>query len=175
MKQNYYNIIKLKNLNKIVDKNKRRGYNKMVKLNYVSLKTVKDKEVLTKLKTRQVKSPKDVVDTLQELIGDNDREELILFTLDTKNQINAIHTVSVGSLNASIVHPREVFKLAIVSNPASIIIAHDHPSGNPVESKEDINITKRIKEAGKILGIELLDHIIVGDNSYRSLKEMGYF
>ena len=98
-----------------------------------------------------------------------------LITLDTKNNITGIFTVSTGSLNASIVHPREVFKRAVLQNAASIIICHNHPSGDPTPSQEDINTTKRIYDAGKILGIELLDHIIIGDNDYISLKERGVF
>lgn len=146
----------------------------MININVVSLKVIKDKEVQASIPSRSIKSPKDVVEVLQQLIGFNDREHCILLTLDTKNQINAIHTISIGSLNSSIVHPREVFKLAIKTNAASIILSHNHPSGNPEESKEDINISKRLKEAGKILGIELLDHIIVVEDSYRSLREQGY-
>lgn len=92
-----------------------------------------------------------------------DREHLVLITLDIKNNITSISTVSIGSLNSSIVHLREVFKVAILSNSASIIMAHNHPSGDSTPSKEDINITHRIKECGKILGIELLDHLIIGD------------
>ncbi len=146
----------------------------MISIEVVSLKLIKDKEVEVNLPSRQIKSPRDVVELLQALIGADDREHCILITLDTKNQINKIHTVSIGSLNASIVHPREVFKLAVKTNAASIIISHNHPSGNTIESKEDIEITERLKEAGKILGIELLDHIIVGEDSYRSLREQGY-
>lgn len=168
-----YNIIKLKILNNLLIILNERGI-LMINIDVVSLKLVKDKEVATNLSTRQIKSPKDVVVILQELIGNNDREHCIMITLDTKNQINAIHTISIGSLNSSIVHPREVFKLAVKTNAASIILSHNHPSNNPVESKEDINITKRLVEAGKILGIEVLDHIIVGEDSYRSLREQGY-
>ena len=79
-----------------------------------------------------------------------------------------------GSLNSSLVHPREVFKEALKNSAASIIVCHNHPSGDPTPSKEDINVTKRIKECGNIMGIELLDHIIIGDNKYISLKERGY-
>ena len=83
--------------------------------------------------------------------------------------------MSTGSLNSSIVHPREIFKRAVLQNAASIIICHNHPSGDPTPSQEDINTTKRIYDAGKILGIELLDHVIIGDNKYTSLKEKGVF
>lgn len=99
---------------------------------------------------------------------------LIVCCLNTKNEPTSISTVSVGSLNSSIVHPREVFKTAVMSNAASIIIAHNHPSGDITPSKEDKDITLRLKEAGDIIGIKLLDHIIIGDRNYLSLKEKGH-
>lgn len=83
-------------------------------------------------------------------------------------------TIFVGSLNASIVHPREVFKEAFRRSAASLICLHNHPSGDPSPSREDIEVTKRLCEAGKIIGIELLDHVIIGDRKYISLKEKGY-
>jgi DNA repair protein RadC len=123
----------------------------------------------------QISSPYKSFDVLKEFIGDSDREVLSVLTLDTKNKITSITAASVGSLNSSIVHPREVFKTAILGNASSIIIGHNHPSGDPTPSKEDISITLRLKECGKILGIELLDHIIIGnDNNYISLKEKGF-
>lgn len=104
---------------------------------------------------------------------ESDREQLLVCCLDAKNQPTAINVVSIGNLNSSIVHPREAFKPAILSNSASIILFHNHPSGDPTPSKEDTNITDRLKECGDILGIKLIDHIIIGDNSYCSLKEKG--
>lgn len=126
---------------------------------------------------KKIQSPNDIFNIAQNVIQANEyaEENLWLITLDTKNNITGIFTVSIGSLNSSIVHPREVFKRAVLQNAASIIICHNHPSGDPVPSQEDINITKRIYDAGKILGIELLDHIIIGDNKYTSLKEKGVF
>lgn len=95
--------------------------------------------------------------------------------LNTKNNVVAVHRCHVGSLNASLVHPREVFKSAILNNAASVIVAHQHPSVDISPSKEDINVTKRLVEAGKLLGIEVLDHLVVNsDNSFTSLKERGY-
>lgn len=94
--------------------------------------------------------------------------------MDTKNQPTAINTCHIGSLNASIVHPREVMKPAILSNAASILIGHNHPSGQPEPSQEDINVTRRLKDAGKLMGIDLLDHIVMGDDSFVSLKEKGF-
>ena len=96
-----------------------------------------------------------------------------ILILDSKNKIVAVHEVSRGALNSSLVHPREVFKPAVLHNAAAIICFHNHPSGDPLPSKEDIETTKRLIKAGKIMGIEVLDHIIVGDDVYASLKERG--
>lgn len=94
--------------------------------------------------------------------------------LNTKNQVLHKQTIFIGSLNASIVHPREVFKEALRRSAASIICFHNHPSGDPTPSREDIEVTKRLAECGKIIGIEILDHLIIGDQKYISLKEKGY-
>ena len=91
--------------------------------------------------------------------------------LNTKNYLIGIETVSIGSLNSSIVHPRELFKTAIKKSAAAIILAHNHPSGDASPSQEDIEVTKRIKSGGNLLGIDVLDHIIIGENSYYSFKE----
>lgn len=105
-------------------------------------------------------------------IHEQDIESFYIYTLDTKNKITGIFEVSRGSLNASIVHPREVFKRAILHNANSIILLHNHPSGDAKPSNEDLNITKRLQEAGDLLGIKILDHIIIGDeNNYISFKE----
>lgn len=123
---------------------------------------------------KKIMSPKDAKKIFEMYLDGADREILVCLCLNTKNHVVNIGTVSVGSLNASIVHPREVFKTAILSNSASIILAHNHPSGDPTPSKEDIGITHRIKEGGKILGIDLLDHIILGDDgNFISLKTKG--
>lgn len=99
------------------------------------------------------------------------QEHFKVIYLDTKNKIIADENISIGSLNASIVHPREVFKNAVKRSANSIIAMHNHPSGDPTPSREDIEITKRIKQAGELLGITLLDHIIIGDHRYISFKE----
>ena len=101
------------------------------------------------------------------------KEYLKLIMLNTKNVIISIKDISIGNLNSSIVHPREVFYEAIKKCSASVVICHNHPSGDPTPSKEDINITTRLKECGKLLGIEVLDHIIIGNGTYISLKEKG--
>ena len=97
----------------------------------------------------------------------------ITLHLDGKNRILCCDLVSVGSLNQSIVHPREVFKTSCLSNAAAIILIHQHPTGDPNPSSEDLAITRRLKEAGEIMGIKILDHIIVGDGEYLSFVERG--
>jgi len=98
-------------------------------------------------------------------------EEFWIICLDTKNQVIGLHMVSRGNLNSSVVHPRETFVRAILNNAASIILCHNHPSGDPTPSQADIDITRRLAEAGELLGIAVLDHIIIGDGNYVSLKE----
>lgn len=148
----------------------------MVNISFLNLKVVKETSGRYDVR-KKIQSPNDIFNIAQNVIQGNEyaEENLWLITLDTKNNITGIFTVSTGSLNSSIVHPREIFKRAVLQNAASIIICHNHPSGDPAPSQEDINITKRIYDAGKILGIELLDHIIIGDNKYTSLKEKGVF
>lgn len=104
-------------------------------------------------------------------IGNCDREHLVTVGLNTKGEINYFEINHIGSLNSSVVHPREIFKNAIISNCSSVIIAHNHPSGNTTPSKEDISVTMNMAEAGKILGIELLDHLIITANSFYSFKK----
>lgn len=99
------------------------------------------------------------------------KEHFRVVLLDTKNQIIVTEEISVGTLNASIVHPRDVFRAAIKRNANSIILIHNHPSGDPTPSREDINISHRLLEAGNLIGIKVLDHIIIGDNKYVSFKE----
>jgi len=122
-----------------------------------------------------VRSPEDGAKIASQFIGDDDREVFFVMSLNTKNRVVAVHRCHVGSLNTSIVTPREVFKSAILNNSASIIVSHQHPSQNVEPSREDIEVTRRLVEAGKILGIEVLDHLIVNANAeYCSLKEKGY-
>ncbi|MFT9494352.1 MULTISPECIES: JAB domain-containing protein [Bacillota] len=134
------------------------------------------KRGVSKFDTTKINSPQDAVKLVTQVIGDEDREVLLVLVLNTKNQVNAIHRCHIGSINASIVHPREVMKAAILNNGASIIIAHNHPSYDTLESEQDKEVSRRIKEAGKILGIELLDSLIVSNDegNYTSLKEKGY-
>jgi DNA repair protein RadC len=122
-----------------------------------------------------VRSPEDGAKVAATFIGDEDREVFFVMCLNTKNRIVAVHRCHVGGLNASIVMPREVFKSAILNNCASIIVSHQHPSQDVTPSREDIDVTKRLVEAGRILGIEVLDHLIVNASfDYYSLKEKGH-
>lgn len=117
-------------------------------------------------------SPKDVWDQLKD-IRDNKKEHFVVFFLDTRNQEIKREIISIGSLNANLVHPREVFEPAVRHFAAQIIVAHNHPSGNTEPSADDLVITKKLTEAGKILGIEIIDNVIVTENSYFSFKEKG--
>lgn len=143
---------------------------KIVKV--VSIQMVREKNLY--YDNKRITSPEDAYRIMKDFIGSLDREVFVVACLNNKNEITNISIVHMGSLNQSLVHPREVFKTAILSNSASIICGHNHPSGDPTQSCEDIEVTKRLKEAGQILGIDVLDHIIVGDERYVSLKEKGY-
>ena len=120
-----------------------------------------------------IEKPEDAANLLMARLRHLDREHFMVILLNTKNHVLGVETVSIGSLNSTVVHPRELFKQAIRRSAAAVILAHNHPSGDPHPSTEDKTITKRLAEAGKLLGIEVLDHIIIGHNTYRSLKRMG--
>jgi DNA repair protein RadC len=121
-----------------------------------------------------VRSPEDGAKIASQFIGDDDREVFFVMCLNTKNRVVAVHRCHVGSLNSSIVTPREVFKSAILNNCASIIVSHQRPSQNVSPSDEDFAVTRRLVESGRILGIEVLDHLIVNANAeYYSFKEKG--
>ena len=142
------------------------------RIQIVSLKLVRESSILYNV--RKISSPKEAAGLGQRFLEDIDREQVIVCCLDNKNAPISINVVSMGTLNASLIHPREIFKTAILSNSASIILFHNHPSGQTQASTEDINITKRIKEAGVLMGIELIDHIIIGsEGRFLSLKEEG--
>ncbi|HZX21077.1 MAG TPA: DNA repair protein RadC [Clostridia bacterium] len=125
----------------------------------------------TNVNNYKIQGPEDVGNLLMEEMRYLNKEIFNIILLNTKNNVIAIENISVGSLNASIVHPREVFNIAIRRSSSAIILAHNHPSGDPKPSTEDINITKRLMEAGSIVGINVLDHIIIGDGIYFSMKE----
>lgn len=162
-----YEIVEdIENIERICNRNKASK-----RVSWVSIKMVREKSVL--YKNRSINSPQDAVTLVRDTLEVADKEKLIVCSLDTKNQPTSLEIVSVGSLNSSLVHPREVFKASILSNSNALIVFHNHPSGDTNPSKEDVNITKRLKECGQILGIELLDHIIIGDGKFCSLKERG--
>ncbi|MHA6533576.1 RadC family protein [Paenibacillus sp. BAC0078] len=121
-----------------------------------------------------IRSPKDAAEILTEQLRYLQKEHFVCLFLNTKNHVIAQETLSMGSLNASIVHPREVFRAAMKCSSAAIICAHNHPSGDPTPSPEDISLTSRLLQAGEIVGIDVLDHLIIGDGSFVSLKEKGF-
>lgn len=123
--------------------------------------------------TVTVRRPQDAADYVMEELRYLKKEHFVCLFLNTKNHIIGRETLSVGTLNASLVHPREVFRAAIKMNSASIICAHNHPSGDPAPSPEDVTLTRRLAEAGELVGIDVLDHIVIGDGCYISLKEQG--
>lgn len=131
----------------------------------------KRQDLEPEIKDFDIKDPQSVVKAIRASIKDKAKEHFKLILLNSRNKIIGISTVSIGSLNASIVHPREVFKDAIMHNAHSVILVHNHPSGDPEPSEDDLVITKRLVEAGKILGIEVIDYIIVTKNSYFSFKD----
>ncbi len=122
-----------------------------------------------------LKSPEDVAAEVKSQLKGKKKEHFLVLCLDTRNRLMDRKLVSMGSLDTSIVHPREVFKEAVSSCAASVIFAHNHPSGDPEPSKEDVELTKRLARAGEIMGIDVLDHIIVCDKGYVSLKARNLF
>jgi len=130
-------------------------------------------EYIRKKRTVAVTEPKNAADRIRENIRDWTKEQFYVASFDTRNRLIGIDEATKGTLTASLVHPRETFEKAIRRHAASIIVAHNHPSGDSEPSEEDIRITKRLAEAGKIMGIELLDHIILTLDSYYSFKEKG--
>ena len=124
--------------------------------------------------TRAINQASQVEKFLRPYTDTLDREEFIMLALDAKNMPIGWNVVSIGTLTLSLVHPREVFKAALSMNAAAIIAVHNHPSGDPTPSREDLALTKRLKDCGELLGIRLLDHVITGDNGrYVSLADMG--
>lgn len=121
-----------------------------------------------------VRTPEDGAKIARKFIADDDREIFFVMCLNTKNKVVAVHRAHVGSLNASIVRPAEVFKAAILNNSASIVVCHQHPSNNCSPSYEDVRITARLVEVGRMIDIDVLDHIIIGGSNFVSLKEHGY-
>jgi len=131
-------------------------------------------EALPELKGRaslSIQSPNDLYLGYRSLFSDKVRERFVVFWLDSSNKVTGLEIITEGTLNSSLCHPREVFRGAIISTAASIVVAHNHPSGSREPSREDIEITRQLVESGKILGIPLHDHIIFGDGGYTSFAE----
>ncbi len=122
-----------------------------------------------------MKTPESIVAMVKGRLKDKKKEHFLALLLDTRNRLIKVSEISVGSLDTSIVHPREVFKEAIAASAAAIIFVHNHPSGDPEASEDDIKLTKRLAEAGEIMGIDVLDHVIIGDKTFLSLKREGLF
>jgi DNA repair protein RadC len=147
----------------------------MYKIPVYRIQLVRDSDHAVPEKAKAISSPKTAAEIATSYLRGVDREHFIVLLLDTKHNVIGINTVSIGCLNASIVHPREVFKPAIAANAAAIIVAHNHPSGDPEPSPEDGQVSRRLRDAGEMLGIPVLDSLIVtGDSArYVSLKERG--
>jgi DNA repair protein RadC len=117
-----------------------------------------------------------LVQLLFEYLDGADRENMVVIMLNTKYKVIGVNTAHIGSLDSAVIHPREIFKPAILSNAAAIVIAHNHPSGDAIPSHQDVDVTEKIKDAGEMIGIELLDHIIIGNKDtmdFYSMRERG--
>lgn len=138
------------------------------------IKSVLIREKGPKYRWDKITTSSQVYDNVREMLQNEDREICMTIALDTKNKIIGTNTISIGSLNASIVHPREVFKPLILASAAAFVMVHNHPSGSPEPSQEDRTLTKRIKEcAEKLIGIRFLDHVIIGDDTFYSFADRG--
>ena len=147
-----------------------------VRLSVLGLRVVKERSGQYEFEDKKITSPSKTRDILEEVfeLSSLAEEVFIIMCLDTKNKVTGLFKVSQGSLNASIVHPREVFKRALMQNSNAVILAHNHPSGDVTPSGEDISLTRRLQEAGDILGIKVLDHLIIGAGGrYKSFREDG--
>jgi DNA repair protein RadC len=136
----------------------------------VSLRIVRDAEMPV---PTQVKSPNDTYAILRERFADSDREQFVVICLDTKNRVIAVNVAFIGSLDCIVTTMREIFKAACVVGAAAIIVAHNHPSGDPTPSPEDVMTTRKIVEAGQLLDIQVLDHVVMGNGRFVSLREKG--
>jgi DNA repair protein RadC len=143
----------------------------MYRIPILAVQLVRERTHSTPVRT--VTSPLDAFQVFRDWLELRDRECFALALMDTRNRIVGLHLVSIGSLNASLVHPRECFKPAILANASAVLLAHNHPSGDACPSQEDLAITQRLKQAGELLGIAVLDHLVIGDGTFVSLKERG--
>lgn len=146
-----------------------------MKIDLLKIVQVKETSVKYAALQSQIRMPKNIYDMIESVLelSSESVEHFGIINLNTKNKVNGIHVLSKGTLSKTLVHPREVFKAAMLNNASSIILFHNHPSGDPSPSKEDHEMTKRIAEAGEIIGINVIDHIIIGDGRYCSFKEIG--
>jgi len=150
-----------------------KGINDVKAAQLLALAEISKRISTLKIEKIKISSPSDVAILLMEEMRYYRKEYFKIILLDTKNNIKKISDISIGSLNSSIVHPREVFLEAVISSSSAIILAHNHPSGETEPSREDISLTNRLDECGKLLGIKVLDHIIIGDGTFYSFKEEG--
>jgi DNA repair protein RadC len=140
----------------------------------IKVKSLEIKEIEYSYDKRpKISGMNDVIEAVKPMIADPNKEFFIALYLNTKNGVLKQEVISIGSLNANIIHPREIFKTACMISASSIIVAHNHPSGDPSPSREDIEITIKLSEAGKMMGIELLDHVIIGYDKNYGFKESG--
>jgi len=126
-----------------------------------------------RIRKAKLTAPEEAYALLKPHLKDLDREHFVVVALNSKMAPVGINSVSIGAVDAAIVHPREVYKFAILSNATAILLGHNHPSGDPMPSSDDITLSKRLVEAGKILGIEVIDHIIIGHENYYSMKRQN--
>lgn len=145
-----------------------------MRINFLKVVQVKESSFNYQVENK-IKGPADIYAMIENVLelSNESVEHFGIVNLNTKKQVNGIHILSKGTLDTTLVHPREVFKAAMLNNSSAIILFHNHPSGDPTPSKEDYTMTKRIVEAGQLMGIDVLDHIVVGDSRYCSFKEIG--
>src|SRR5581483_4796038 len=139
------------------------------------LRVVRERRAGYGLSGEPITTPGQVFRAFRERFEKLDREEFIAVLLDGKGRVMGFNSVSTGSLSASLVHPREVFQAAIIGNAASLVLVHNHPSGDPAPSPEDVALTNRLRSAGDLVGIRIVDHVVIGDGTYVSFIDTGRF
>lgn len=149
----------------------------MESINIYSVKLVKDREILADLPNKYIKSPETAYDFIEKVfkLSEEPSEKFGIIALATKGEVAGIHILFVGSLNATVVRPCEVIRAAFLNNAAAFICFHNHPSGDPTPSPQDVQVTKTLHRGGKLMRLEMFDHIIIGDGKFHSMKENGDF